>query len=268
MKPSVLLFFSFIITTMTDAVEGECDQCQFDGNDTTDCRDYGLIDNSILVAWPIGGQECLDAYDIKIASSGGDPSLICASGNAFVNELKLGSSLEQAKQGLGVEEGGFFNEDGSLKDSITIDGQAYDCETSSTDCYDAMKDYFDNDRAGENEMTQVCDQLQNRVFNDKQLEQSTVRTRLCLESREGATISTACEALWQELESKMNEFPDKECTGFAFGVQDMVIPGCEDQTGGIGGGSGAVERFGPFLMTLLLAPATVLAIHFPGNLLQ
>jgi hypothetical protein len=216
-----------------------CDQCQFDGSDDADCFDYGLIDNSFLIAWPLGSQDCLDTYDIVISSPSGDPSLVCASSNSFVNELKLGSSLAQAKQGLGVDEGGFFNDDatGTLKDSITINGETYDCEASSNDCYNAMKDYFESDPAGMTEMQQVCDQLRNRVFNDKQQEQSTLRNRLCLESQENgdSSIPAECEPLFSELQTQMAEYPDKDCQGFAFGVQNMVIPGCEGVTTGGGG---------------------------------
>ncbi|KAL3911904.1 MAG: hypothetical protein SGILL_007097 [Bacillariaceae sp.] len=255
-----VLHFLCLLTATARVAVAECDQCQFDGKDATDCKDYGLIDNSVLVAWPLGSQDCLDEYNIKLASPSGDPSLVCASGNSFVNELRLGSSLSQAKQGLGVDEGGFFNDDatGTLKDTITINGQTYDCEANSNDCYNAMKDYFDNDPSGIQEKQQVCDQLQNRVFNDKQLEQSTLRTRLCLESREGATIpQSICNPLWQELQAKMNEYPDKDCQGFAFGVQNMVVPGCEGQENGNGnGGSGETRLF----VTLTILTAPILAI--------
>lgn len=237
---ATLLPFLFSIP----AVYAECDQCQFDGNDdASTCYDYGLIDNSVLIAWPLASQDCLDSYDIVISSPSGDPALVCASANSFVNELRLGSSLAQAKQGLGVDEGGFFNDDatGTLKDSITINGQTYDCEASSSDCYTAMKDYFGSDAAGQEEMQQVCDQLQNRVSNDKQLEQSTLRNRLCLETAESGaeSIPNVCEPLYSELQTQMAAYPDKNCAGFAFGVQNMVIPGCEDVGTGNSGSSGS-----------------------------
>ncbi|KAG7365786.1 hypothetical protein IV203_028456 [Nitzschia inconspicua] len=233
MKCSSLVALFLVAVQWISLVNGDCDQCRYDGNDASDCFDYGLIDNSVLIAWPLGGPECLETYDIVVSSPSGDPSLICASANAFVNELRLGSSLSQAKQGLGVQEGGgFFNDDatGTLKDSISIDGQTYDCEASSSDCYDAMKEYFDNHHQGRFEMQQVCQQLRNRIMNDKQLEQSVLRTRLCLESLEGDDIPSTCEPLWTELQTQMDAYPDKDCQGFAFGVQDMVIPGCEGTT--------------------------------------
>jgi len=72
--------------------DGACDRCNFDGNDASNCKDYGIIDNSVLVAWDVASSDCLDAFNIRI-STPDPPSLICASASSFVNELRFGSSL-------------------------------------------------------------------------------------------------------------------------------------------------------------------------------
>jgi len=204
----------------------ECDRCNFDGEDPSDCKDYGLIDNSELVAWHIASEDCLDTFNIKVTST--DPSLICSSANGFVSELQNGSALTTARLGLGVSEGGFFDDNG-LKDQITINGETYNCEESASSCYSAMRTYFQSDPEGQQEMDDVCSTLENKVVLDRQLEQSTARNRLCQEFRSGTTIPDSCNPLWDQLQGKMDEYSDKDCPGFAFGTQNMAIPGCPDQ---------------------------------------
>jgi hypothetical protein len=207
-------------------VKAECDRCDFNGNDPSDCKDYGLIDNSVFIGWHLGSEACSDEFKLTITSP--DPSLICGSANSFVNELKFGDSLDTAKLGLGVAEGGFFVDGGNLKDEITIDGQTVDCEASESDCYNAMKPYFDQDSNGKKEMEDVCDTLENNVKKDRQVLQSTIRNRLCSEFRDGTVIPDVCSPLWEQLKEQMDKYPDKICAGFAFGTQNKPIPGCAD----------------------------------------
>jgi hypothetical protein len=159
-----------------------------------------------------------------------------------VNELRLGTALEETKAGLGVQEGGFFNEDGSLKEQIAVDGTPIDCEptvenpaATALDCYDAMATYFES-FDGQREMLDVCDQLQLKTFNNKQLEQSTLRIRLCSEMNDAVQVDASCTALADEVETQMSDYPDKDCSGFGFGTQSTTIPGCEDNESGGGGG--------------------------------
>ncbi len=208
--------------------EEHCDRCEFDGLDDIDCKDYGLIDNSILVAWNVASEDCMAVFDIQVSTP--DPSLICASSSSFVNELRFGSSLTTAKAGLGVSEGGFFDESGGLFGEITIGGQTIDCEAAESDCFNALKTYFESDTSGQEEMQDVCDTLVKAVVTDRQLEQSIIRNRLCLESREGTVIPDVCSPLWEQLEEKMLEFNDTICPGFAFGAQNQTIPGCEEHS--------------------------------------
>lgn len=221
--PCVLLF---IPTVDSHGTEVHCDMCHFDGLDDQDCKDYGLIDNSELVAWNVASDDCMAEFNIQISTP--DPSLICASANSFVNELQFGSSLTTAKLGLGVADGGFFDESGSLLSNITVSGQPLDCEATESDCFNALKSYFESDVDGQEEMADVCETLQNSVMKDRQLEQSTIRNRLCQESRDGTIIPDTCSPLWEQLELKMQEYNDTNCAFFAFGTQNQTIPGCEE----------------------------------------
>jgi len=210
----------------------KCDACLWDGtDDLTTCKEYGLIDNTELVPWNVASQECLNAYNIKISSI--DPTASCSSSNAFVNSLKLGDlSTSQAKLGLGIPYGGFFFQDSNnnnipvLKDTITIDGATYDCKQSQSNCYNAMKPYFEVDPTGQKEMKDVCDTLQNQVKVDRQLEQSTMRIRICNEISDNSSIDSSCSVLGEQVNEYVKKYPSKDCSAFGFGTGSMVIPGC------------------------------------------
>lgn len=146
----------------------------------------------------------------------------------FCERTRFGSSLNTAKLGLGVADGGFFDDSGALLGEITVSGQTINCETSENDCYNALKTYFESDTNGKNEMLQVCDTLGNAVVKDRQLAQSITRTRLCQESRDGTTIPDSCSPLWEQLEETMMLYNDTNCAGFAMGTQNKTVPGCEE----------------------------------------
>lgn len=211
-----------------------CDQCQFvDSIDESNCKVYGTIDG-MLIAWNRASQECLDAYNIKISSL--DPlSAGCgevANVNSFVNAIRFGTLENSVLGGLG--DNSFFVQDTngvySLNDSIVVSGTTYDCEASVSNCYNAMKDYFAT-TSGMREMQDVCGTLRAKVIVDKELEQSTLRIRLCEEIQSGAVVS-ACVALGDQVDAQMGVYPDKECSGFAFGSGTKAIPGCATSTTG------------------------------------
>ena len=242
-KSLSLLPLLLLLNLAAVAVTGQetCDRCVFDGKDELDaCKDYGLIDNSVLIGWYLGTEECMDVFDIAI-NSPVDSALICDSANSFVNELKFGTSLNTAKLGLGVGSsdntgGAFYNDGPILKDEIIVDGVTYDCTINNgSECYAAMKQYFELNENGQAEMNDVCNQLVNKIANDKQLEQSILRNRLCLEYKDGVTIPDVCDPLWTQLLEQITIYAatdesdtEKACQGYSFGVQDTTeIPGCD-----------------------------------------
>ena len=212
-----------------------CDQCQFvDSIDASNCKVYGTIDG-MLVAWDRANQECLGAYNVKISSL--DPlSAGCgevANVNSFVNAIRFGTLENSVLGGLGDN---FFVQGAngvySLNDSIVVSGTTYDCEASASNCYNAMKDYFAT-TSGMQEMQDVCETLRAKVFVDKELEQSTLRIRLCEEIQSGVVVNAACTALGDQVDSQMEVYPEKECSGFAFGTGTKAIPGCATSPTGV-----------------------------------
>ena len=217
------------VTNATTPDTANC-PCLFDGSDDDDCIVYGSLDGD-LKAWPTADQTCLDAYTIKVDAP--DPTLTCSSANAFVNALKLGAlSSSKAKFGLGIPYGGFFDESTVnsdipvLKDTIPISGTSYDCKSSESTCYNAMKPYFESDSDGIKEKKDVCDKLKGDVLVARETEQSIVRVRICAEYREPATILSACSDMFDAMEGDLKKFNDKTCGGFGTGPGSRTLPGC------------------------------------------
>ena len=226
-------------------IYGECDQCQFTSNDAEDCKVYGAIDDR-LIAWNKASSDCLDLYNIVIDSI--DPSLVgCDSPrnvHSFVNGIKFETIPNSVRGGLGESEGGFFEQQNGvyvLKNTITIDGTTIDCEASESDCYNAMKDYFAVD-PGLTEMNEVCETVVNKVAVDRELEQSTVRNRLCTDAKAGASLPSVCEPLGSQVSEEVQSNPDKDCSGFQFGPGNQIPPGCD----GVSGGGGSNPTSGTF----------------------
>jgi hypothetical protein len=139
-----MLFLATLAATLALLqAQSSCDQCQFDGNNATDCKDYGKLDSTRLKAWSLGSDDCKDVWNWNIAITSVDPTMSCSLANAFVNAIKLGSlSASSTRLGLGVgsEGGAFFVQDPDNSNSVTlassvqIDGVTTDCVVSSSDC--------------------------------------------------------------------------------------------------------------------------------------
>lgn len=228
MKIVCLLLVS-IRSTFAASEPMEC-PCLFDGNDQDNCVVYGELDG-MLKGWPKAEQACLDAYQIKRDAP--DPSIMCSSANSFVNALKNGPLQNSGvKFGLGVPYGVFWEESPTnadlpvLKDSIEIDGTTYDCTESQSNCYNAMKPYFESDPNGKKEMQDVCDQMENEVRMARELEQSLLRVRICSEHRESAVIVTDCTSMFNEMEADLESYASMNCGGFGTGPGAKDLPGC------------------------------------------
>lgn len=223
-------------TNSTNSTEPEVCPCKFDGKDDDDCIVYGSLDGD-LKAWPKADQACLDAYQIKVDAP--DPTTTCSSANSFVNALRLGSlSTSKAKFGLGIPYGGWFEESNMnadipvIKESITISGTTYDCKSSESACYNAMKPYFESNADGIKEKKDVCDKLVGDVFVARETEQSVLRVRICTEYREPATILSACSEIFDAMEDVLKKFSSKTCGGFGTGPGSTKLPGCTSAAAG------------------------------------
>jgi len=208
-----------------------CDACFYDSSDISGCKDYGTI-NGEIVSWPVATTACTTATKTTISSI--DPSTFCNSANSFVNELKSGSlSSSDAKLGLGTSLGGFFEQSSNvlkIKASIKIGNTTYDCATSESDCYNAMKAYFTDDKNGKKEMKQVCQTLFKKVRADRKMEQSTVRIHLCVNwFYDKNKVPDACSTLDSEVVAKITQDSFTSCAAVGVGTGNSVIPGCEDR---------------------------------------
>lgn len=97
------------------------------------------------------------------------------------------------------------------------------------DCWNELKIYFEVGGPGEAEKEQVCETLENKNRVNLQLEQSTVRIRLCDELRNGVTASE-CADLEAMVQAMGETYPDLACSAYGFGVGDATIEGCEGLT--------------------------------------
>lgn len=240
----ILVSLIVVVVVSAQSSNNSCDQCRFGGadNDTADCKVYGQIGGT-LVAWTRASADCLNAFNIKIAST--DPTSVGCNtdpinANAFVNAIRFETIPNSVLGGLGGDND-FFVQDAagiySLNDSIVVAGQSYDCETSESDCYTALKTYFES-TTGAAEMADVCDTVIDQVLVDRELEQSTVRIRLCQEEEEEEETSSSsesaaavCQVLADQVAAKKAELPNTVCSGFGFGPDPIAIPGCDDDDG-------------------------------------
>jgi hypothetical protein len=92
-----------------------------------------------------------------------------------------------------------------------------------------MRSYFADGAPGEQERNDVCGTILTRVANDREVEQSTSRIRICQDISDGVEPPASCGDLIVEVQVAMDQSPDKPCSGFAFGPDTSVAPGCEVQ---------------------------------------
>jgi len=237
-RPLFLLFASSVVlvsfTKAPTASAQECNACLFDGNDPDSCIVYGKI-NDDIVEWNTGSRECKGFFDITISSI--DPNASCHSVNSFINSLRFGDlEASDSKLGLGAgsDGGAFFvqNPDNNnlveIAPAITINGETTNCETSEFNCYTKMSDYFENDEQGQKEKDQVCETLYNKIRVDRNLEESVLRNRLCMEIKDGSVIPLDCDPLTGQVSDAMEQYPDTDCSGYGFEAPLTNVPGCEN----------------------------------------
>jgi hypothetical protein len=94
-----------------------------------------------------------------------------------VNFLKNGDTT--VAKGLKIGWPAFFNGDGTLKDSVTVNGTVTDCKTNSTGCYNVFKTFLTTDAAAKTQMQQDGKTLWNTFRKDRELEQATARINIC-----------------------------------------------------------------------------------------
>lgn len=226
-----LLLSFLLLSQQTAVVSAACNACLFDGQDPASCVIYGKVDDEV-VEWSTSSRECRAFFDIAITSL--DPNTSCQSVNAFVNSLKFGDlQSSTSKLGLGVSSdgGAFFTQDDSnrivLQPSITINGETTNCETSESGCFSKMNAYF-SEGDGAQEMADVCQTLFNQVRVDRNLEESTLRNRICFELAEGGVVPLDCNPLAVQVGDIRASNPTQDCSGYGFETPLTSVAGCED----------------------------------------
>lgn len=224
----------FILLLCKYGVKSTCDMCTFtdqDDSSTTSCKVYGQLGDRILIGWDRASQDCLDEFQIKDEAIDPDqltsifPNTDGTNGNvnSFVNYLRFDTG--SVVDGIKISFPQFFQEDAqtntvSLLDTITVDGTTYDCKTSASDCYNAMKTYFTTD-PGATEMANIGKSLYDQSKVSREKEQSFVRIRLCAE-----TASDVCEPLASQVAAFKANHTSKNCSAFGLGPAGVSIPGC------------------------------------------
>ncbi len=195
-----------------------------------DCRSYGQIGDDVLIPWCRANQTCLDEYQIRVAAIDRDVLLaICPYDNAtdvdiqfLLNEIRYNPSPAtraiQASYPLFWIESNDTTSVGSyeLVDVIYDGRNNPNCVTSETLCYNTIREYF---TIHPNDLGTACQEFHARQRFDLDLEQSTLRIRLCQE----VAVPSVCEPLVSQIREIQNQNPSKACSAFGLGPGTQVV---------------------------------------------
>jgi hypothetical protein len=90
-----------------------------------------------------------------------------------------------------------------------------------------MKPYFESNAEGIQEMSDVCDQLEIAQRNARELEQASVRVRICQDDRAGTEIVSECSAMYATMTSDLQTLSEMNCGGFGMGLGGQTLPNCD-----------------------------------------
>jgi hypothetical protein len=243
------------VVQQASAAEQGCDSCRYDGSDAdTDCKVYGQLGDDVLIPYHRASQDCLDAHNIKVEAV--DATMLTtmfpnadgsdANVNAFISWLKNDSGV--AVNAILSSLDFFFVESSTngqkpvFQDEIVVEGVTYDCSASESDCWNALKSYFESSDEGQEILVSVGEDLYSKAAVGRELEQSTVRIAIC---NNGALASDgSCDVLAAQIDELKMAHADKSCSAFGLGPAENAIAGCEnaDGTGGDANGGNSTAR--------------------------
>lgn len=191
-----------------------------------DCRSYGQLGDDVLIPWHRANQTCLDTYNIKINAIDSDVLFeICPFENAtnvdiqlLLNEIRYNPS--PATRAIQASFPTFWTESNTSLGSYELVDVIYDgrnnpnCIISETLCYNTIREYF---TTRPNELGTACMEFHARHRFDLDLEQSTVRVRLCQEVDSSSSDIPNCEPLVSQIIAIKSTNPSKACSAFGLG---------------------------------------------------
>ena len=229
-------FFPATATATTSPTATTYCSCQYNVpyEAEAECRSYGQLGDDVLIPWYRANQTCLDAYEIRAVAIDRDVLLsICPYDNAtdvdiqlLLNEIRYNPSPAtraiQASYPLFWIESNDTSSVGSyeLVDVIYDGRNNPNCVTSETLCYNTIREYF---TLHPEELGTACQEFHARHRFDLDLEQSTLRIRLCQEvTAVTLNIPSDCEPLVSQLREIQNQNPSKACSAFGLGPGTQV----------------------------------------------
>jgi hypothetical protein len=239
------------------------------------CRVYGQLGDAQLIPWYRANQSCLDEWDIKVSSLDSDALWkMCPYANVtnssiqlLVNELKFNPS--PATKAIQAYYDQFWVESTTVPGSyVFLDtisdsrNNVIDCTLSESSCWNTIKEYFTNNPSA---VGQACQEFHARQRFNLELEQSTVRIRLCNEK--GSSTSGLCEPLQAQVAQYQSANPTKQCSAFGLGPANngTGLPVCDaGSTNGSGarGGSGTKSNSRAVCVSMSLLLAMVFGPFF------
>lgn len=197
-----------------------------------DCRSYGQLGDDVLIPWYRANQTCLDEYQIKIVAMDRDILLsICPYENAtdvdvqlLLNEIRYNPS--PATRAIQASYPTFWVESNTTLGSYELVDVIYDgrnnpnCGVSETLCYNTIREYF---TLYPSELGTACQEFHARNRFDMDLEQSTVRIRLCQEVDAG-DVAPSCAPLVTQIREIKTQHPSTACSAFGLGPGTQELP--------------------------------------------
>lgn len=198
-----------------------------------DCRSYGQLGDDVLIPWYRANQTCLDEYQIKIVAIDRDTLFsICPYENAtdvdvqlLLNEIRYNPS--PATRAIQASYPTFWIESNTTIGSYELVDVIYDgrnnpnCGVSETLCYNTIREYF---TVYPSELGTACQELHARNRFDMDLEQSTIRIRLCQETDATSDVSPSCAPLVTQVIEMKNKNPSAACSAFGLGPGTQELP--------------------------------------------
>lgn len=235
---SRLIFLLVLGAARRVEAQNEPCACTFTSTDPEDCRVYGQTGNHVLIPWYKANRTCLDVFNIKdqvidnatltsIFPEPGSPANV----NALVSFLKFNSGTVATGVKLSLPD--FFNETSTggaqWAPRIQIDGKIIDCEQATSDCWNALKTYF-------NQNPDVTAGIGKTLYDQQRLskekEQSLVRIRLC---QDGPT--PACGNLSHQVQEKVDN--QTSCSSFGLGPGNRTLSFCGQNAGSSSSNAGS-----------------------------